>query len=306
METKILSFQKKECLSVLQFSTSNQNTFNYVSGDSAIKDKLIEIKEINEAGSVNNIFVINNSGEFVFLSDGDVLIGAKQNRVLNTSVLLAPNSKTNIPVSCVEQGRWHHTSSTFNNSDYNIPLVMRSSKSRDIYESLKSKKTFAAVQGRIWEDVERYSRENQINSNTSNLGDLYNEKSNEYNSFVSEFKLTPNANGLAIFIRKDLVSIEVFNRTDIFQTYFPKILKGSTVEAFKLKENAFKLEQKEAEFKTLTFMDEFEQMEFKEFQGVGVGIEKRFETDKLTGAELNYNEIMIHLVAMNIKDDNKK
>jgi ARG and Rhodanese-Phosphatase-superfamily-associated Protein domain len=39
--------------------------------------------------------------------DGQELVGAKQNRVLNVTVLIEAESEVLLPLSCVEEGRWH-------------------------------------------------------------------------------------------------------------------------------------------------------------------------------------------------------
>jgi hypothetical protein len=39
-------------------------------------------------------------------TDGEQLVGAKQNRILNMTVLVAAETEVTIPVSCVERGRW--------------------------------------------------------------------------------------------------------------------------------------------------------------------------------------------------------
>jgi hypothetical protein len=49
----------------------------------------------------------------VLLYDGEELLGAKQNRILNVTVLVAATSETRIPVSCVEEGRWSARSTFF-------------------------------------------------------------------------------------------------------------------------------------------------------------------------------------------------
>jgi len=59
---------------------------------------------------VPNLAVDNKGERFVLFVEGQELRGAKQNRVLNASVLIAAHTKTVIPVSCVEQGRWRYVS----------------------------------------------------------------------------------------------------------------------------------------------------------------------------------------------------
>ena len=61
---------------------------------------------MDEAGDVGELAVRNPLDLGVLLYDGEELVGAKQNRILNVSVLLAAGSTTRIPVSCVERGRW--------------------------------------------------------------------------------------------------------------------------------------------------------------------------------------------------------
>jgi len=73
----------------------------------------VRITETGPDGSVPELVVSNPLDERVLLYDGEELIGAKQNRILNLTVLLAPQSRTPIPVSCVEAGRWRMRSAAF-------------------------------------------------------------------------------------------------------------------------------------------------------------------------------------------------
>lgn len=76
-------------------------------------------------GSVPELLAINEGGLPVLLVDGEQLEGAKQNRVLNASVLIPAHSKTTIPVACVEQGRWdtHPTGDSKHSSDHAYPRL---------------------------------------------------------------------------------------------------------------------------------------------------------------------------------------
>src|SRR6266498_1481531 len=71
------------------------------------------ITEVDAAGSVPELLASNPLESPVLLYDGEELLGAKQNRILNVTVLLAAKSDTRIPVSCVEEGRWNARSAEF-------------------------------------------------------------------------------------------------------------------------------------------------------------------------------------------------
>ncbi len=68
----------------------------------------MEIREVSESGNVNELLIINKGSAAVLLMDGEILEGAKQNRVVNSSILVPAGVQLKIPVSCVEAGRWHY------------------------------------------------------------------------------------------------------------------------------------------------------------------------------------------------------
>jgi len=304
MEFTKYDLQTNNELSVLQFATNNADTFNYVSLAEAIEKNFIVIKEINESADVNNLYVINTSDQYVFMMDGDILQGAKQNRVLNTSVLLQPKSKGMIPVSCVERGRWSFVSDKFTHSDYTAPSRMRAKKSRHVRDSLKNFDEHRSNQREVWSDVDHYSNILNIHSATDNLSDIYHKKQKSFNDQAMKFKVDPNANGVAIFIRKKLLSIDIFNRKNIHSSYFNKLVKGAAFEAINLKSTNEKPTKEEAYFKTISLLDNLDKQEYIIHRGVGVGNEKRYQSDEVSGFELSYKQNLIHLSAINLSNEN--
>src|SRR5512147_1084625 len=103
-------------LSIYPLHVPNGHQRRYRTLDEAMKAEELVVKEISQSGSVPNLAVQNTGKLPVLIVIGEELIGAKQNRVLNTSLLIPAESELEIPVSCVERGRWHYTSDTFGSS----------------------------------------------------------------------------------------------------------------------------------------------------------------------------------------------
>ncbi len=298
MITKVVKFQCENALGVVQFGTSGQDTFPYCTADAAIRGGMIEVRELNDMGSVNTILVLNSSPRYVFLMDGDILAGAKQNRLVNASMLLAPRSKTAVPVSCVEHGRWHTISPRFAGTDYAAPTSLRASKASQVRANLQSKMGFQADQAKIWGRVADYQRMHGVASGTSNISDVFDEKGSRLNHLIERFTADPQANGLAIFFGSDLACVDVFNRVDVFREYFPKILRGAAFEASAMRQPRKTLGQAEAEYRTLDLLDSFDLLPRDEQPSIGVGMDRRFENHDVTGFELVFESHLIHLAAL--------
>ena len=90
---------------------------DYLLLDEALSENLIEVVEVDKQGSVPELKIVNKSPTIVFILDQEELVGAKQNRIVNTTILIQRNSTTLIPVSCVEQGRWSYDSPRFSSRE---------------------------------------------------------------------------------------------------------------------------------------------------------------------------------------------
>jgi len=64
---------------------------------------------VKETGNVNSLLVENLSANYIIVTDGDILIGGKQNRSPKYSFIIAPGQEMEIPVYCVERDRWHYS-----------------------------------------------------------------------------------------------------------------------------------------------------------------------------------------------------
>ena len=160
------------------FSAMNDGP-EYVTLKDALAQKFITITEIDQAGHVPELKVVNTSEYFVLLLDGEELIGAKQNRVLNTSILLKPNSETILPVSCTEQGRWGYVSKVFSHSDVMMSQLSRFMQTQSVSASLHEGRGFISDQDRVWDDIIRMHARAGVSSRTGAMRNIYSAKTDE-------------------------------------------------------------------------------------------------------------------------------
>jgi len=297
MHTRATSFQPSGQMSLVQLATADQDTVEFLSGPRAFKKKAIRVQEISSAGDVNLLLAVNRSSGYVLLIDGDVLEGAKQTRVLNTSVLLPPHSKTKVPVSCVERGRWRHISPEFSGSDYAAPADFRAMKAAGVHHSLRQNLGHLADQGRIWQCVGRVQDQFGVRSDTDSMADLFSAKRDDFAQTIGSFRSDSGANGMAVFQGQLLQSIDLFNRRDVFFDYFHHLLRGAAATSVTAARSQKPVSEHEAVFRTIDLLDHIDSLDRKCYPAVGAGREERFQSTECTGFELLLGREVIHLAA---------
>lgn len=183
---------------------------------------------------------------------------------------------------------------------------MRSGKAKIVSQNLKESNSFMADQSKVWGVVSEYEKVFHCKSETSNLSDIFDNKKNDIEEFIKSFKMESGSNGLSVFVNHKLLNLEIFNREEIFSEYFMKLLRSAAFETINLKNNEESLTEAEAFYKTNTFIDNISEMKYEVHKGVGAGMEKRFESKDMTGFELEYENRMIHYVALNLSNNESK
>src|SRR5262245_61155703 len=130
---------------------------DYLTLDEALGSGMARVGEIGEAGSVPELLFRNDGDTPVLMLDSEELVGAKQNRVLNLSILAPAHAETKIPVSCVEAHRWRYRSRHFGSSDHAFYASGRAAKMSQVSASLASEGSRRSNQHAIWDDIEATS-----------------------------------------------------------------------------------------------------------------------------------------------------
>ena len=86
---------------------------DYLTLARAIEEDLVRVTEVDRDGHVPELKLVNDAPVMVLVVEGEELVGAKQNRIVNVTFLVPEKAEITIPVSCVEQGRWSYRSEAF-------------------------------------------------------------------------------------------------------------------------------------------------------------------------------------------------
>ena len=163
----------------------------------AFEKGLVKVTEIGDQGIVEAVMVSNLACVPLVILEGQGIQGTKQNRALQKTVVIAANSKLEVPVNCVEQGRWRYKSSEFSPGKFASTPDMKVAKSR----SFASKRS--VDQGMVWNKVAELSESMSVTSESMDLGEVFEKASKKHprpSMKMLDFKESFDANGFLVSI----------------------------------------------------------------------------------------------------------
>jgi hypothetical protein len=285
-------------LTVVPLSGNPAAALPYLLIDEALEKKEVLIEEISEGGSVPELRLTSFSDRTVLIVDGTELVGAKQNRIVNASILIPPKSVTKIPVSCVEQGRWRYRTREFQGSRFHAAHRLRKISVEHQKVSLKEKRGYASDQGMIWAAVGDIASKVGAHSPTGAMNDLYEQKEKTIDGYLGKIALEGWETGAAFFIGRKLESLELFDRAATFTGLFRKLLSGVAVEAITGGSEGKNPAPGNAKTAVRSLLKEIGLAMFEKHQTpVGVGEDWRYDGQQSFGKTLYFNGDLIHLSA---------
>jgi hypothetical protein len=209
--------------------------------------KLITLQEaletkkviVYETKDVNELAIENVSNQDVYVQSGDIVKGGQQDRMIGVDLIVPPRSgRMPLAAFCVEHGRWskrgEERSEVFSSA-------VEVATTKDLKLAAKSAKS----QGGVWQNVtvaqdklsQNVMETVNVTSSPSSLPlALENKKLRQTaDSYVKALAGIVNGKndviGYVFAINGKVNSADVYGSSDLFKRLWPKLLKGSAVEA---------------------------------------------------------------------------
>jgi len=219
-------------LSVFGLLWPGSSPLEYLTLDQAIETGGFEVTELNASGAVKMLMAKNPLDKMVFLMAGEELVGAKQNRVLDVSLMIPARTNMSIPVSCVERGRWSQSDSlSFSSDQTSAPSSLRAELCEMSGSSYESMGYPSAEQSGVWDTVDATLAGSGSLSGTSALHQVFEDHKDTLNNYAEKLICPAGCHGAAFFIQERLAGIDLFDNPQTLARLWSKLLRSYTVDA---------------------------------------------------------------------------
>ena len=127
------------------------------------------VDELDEP-SVPTLRVRNPGDTPVLVVEGEHFLGGKQNRAVNVTVLVPALADLEIPVSCLEQGRWGPRRAARRDEEFTAASV-RAANNAGVAASMRRRESRAGDQAAVWREVDALLSRASVESATGAAAD---------------------------------------------------------------------------------------------------------------------------------------
>jgi hypothetical protein len=235
MDVKLSGAQTFEKLTVFRLVAAGADDLPCDLLTDAMSAGTLTIGEVGQ-GTVPALVATNTDERAVLVLDGEQLIGSRQNRMTNRSILLPGHSQTEFPVFCMEQGRWHFTSAQMAPAPQHSPVKLR--RHARVAEARRADagmpaapETLRAEQGAYWHDVADTLKSVGGDSATGSLHAAYEANLGRIAEFVAAFGSERDQVGLLAFAGDAALGLDILGAPRLYARVHERLLRGYVLDA---------------------------------------------------------------------------
>jgi hypothetical protein len=237
----------------------------YVTLDEALTANKLEVTELGEHGSVPQLKVVNRGDSRVFMMAGEELIGAKQNRVLNVSLITSAGTTS--------------------------PRHLRKLMSKQMHESYKTSASATSDQGAVWAAIRGKMQRMGSASPSAELHQVYRDYGKKLDSVLQSIAAPEGCSG-AVFASGDrILGMDLFDRPGTLQKLWGKITRGYAIDALEEEEAPAKVTSEQVR----AWLQSLSSTKVEMFKSPGVGDDVRLQGSKAHGGALVIDEQPVHV-----------
>jgi hypothetical protein len=254
------------------------------------------IREVSGSGSVRELLVVNGLDKAVLILEGEELIGAKQNRVPNLTLLVPAGNEVRLPVSCVEAGRWAYATPEFTEAPRTQFASGRARKVESVSMSMRHSGARYSDQGEVWNEIAEKAACLGTHSPTSAMSDMYRDRQPQLEDYAQALReATADSHGAAFAVGARLVGLDIFDQASTCDKLAGKVLAGYALEAIsEPADRAFKAPTPGAVKRLLA---DLVSGEIQSYPAPGAGSDLRFSGRDSVGGGLFVDGALLHLAA---------
>ena len=262
----------------------------YLTLDEALAAGLASVTEVSEAGSVPELLVKNGAAQPVLILDGEELVGAKQNRIVNLTILVAAEQSLHIPVSCVEAGRWARRSREFAAAGRAHYATGRARKLEQVSCAMRETGSREADQSDVWQNIDAKSRRMKAGSATHAAAAMYERSQSKLDEFLETLEAVPRQAGAVFTINGIVAGLDLFDSPVTWRKSMRKLVQSFGLDAIDHAEARGHVGASEggsdATPQPEAFLSALKQAARERFPAIGVGEDVRIASGTIVGGGL--------------------
>ena len=287
-------------LTMFAIEGTRDGKLDYLTLADAMKLEVARVSEISDGGSVPELLFENSADLPVLIFDGEELIGAKQNRTVNLTILAPAGRTIKIPVSCVEAGRWRRESSHLEMSDRQHFARGRAVRNASVSCSMQRNGSRRSDQGRVWADISAKASRMGAPSATQAMAEIFDRHRTSLESFVEAFTVGEEQTGALFAIGSEIVGLDLFDRRTTLAAMLPKLVRSYAIDALEAeREGGKRAKKKDAK----AFLGKLCEAEILDYDAVGLGNDLRLTAPGIVGGGLAVDGGLVHLAAFTVEPE---